>query len=68
MTYAKAIVAALTAGLGTLSSALADGTITPGEWVAIVVTTLAGAGLTAWIPNKTAPAAPAGDQTVQPYH
>lgn len=51
--YAKAIAAALVAGGGTLSTALADDNITSGEWLAIVLAVLAAAGITAWVPNKT---------------
>lgn len=51
--YAKAITAAVVAGAGTLSTALADDNITSGEWLAVVLAVLAAAGITAWVPNKT---------------
>lgn len=50
MTIAKALVAALIAGLGALSTALPDG-ITAQEWVTIVIATLLGLGVTYAVPN-----------------
>ena len=52
MEYAKAVAAAVAGGLGTLGTALADGTVTPAEWVAVALATLAASGLVAVIPNK----------------
>lgn len=52
MTYAKALAAALAGGLGALGTALADGAVTPAEWVAVALATLVASGLVARVPNK----------------
>lgn len=52
--YAKAVVAGATAGLTTLGGALADGHVSPGEWIAVAVAVLGGLGLTALVPNAKA--------------
>lgn len=44
-TYAKAIVALITAGLGALSLALADGHIDTTEWVAIATAVVVALGV-----------------------
>lgn len=49
--YAKAIVAAASAGAGTLFQAMADNVILPGEWVTIGLAVLAALGITAAVPN-----------------
>lgn len=52
--YWKAAVAAITAGTGTLGTALADDTITAAEgWVALTAV-LAALGFTWAVPNRTA--------------
>lgn len=50
--YAKAIVAALTAGLGALGTAWADDVITNQEWIGVAVATLAALGVVFAVPNK----------------
>jgi hypothetical protein len=50
---AKAIVGAVTAGLGALGVALADSQITATEWVVIAVATVGALGLVWGVPNKT---------------
>jgi hypothetical protein len=65
--YAKAIVAALVAGLGSLYQAL-DGNpsvVTGQEWVAVAMTTLAGLAAVFGVPNKD-PKAEHQDESVQP--
>jgi len=52
--YAKAIVAAVVAGAGSLSTALADDTITTAEGWAAGVVALAALGFTWGVPNKPA--------------
>ncbi|MEO3856257.1 hypothetical protein [Acrocarpospora sp. B8E8] len=49
--YAKAIVAALTAGCGALATAVADNVVTPSEWFIVLGAALAGMGVTAVVPN-----------------
>lgn len=49
--YAKAIVAAFTAGAGALFQAVGDNVITPGEWVTITLAVLASLGIVAAVPN-----------------
>jgi hypothetical protein len=51
--YAKAIVAAVVAGGGVLSTALIDDKVTASEWVAVGLAFLAGLGITYAIPNRT---------------
>ena len=65
--YAKAIVAAIVAGLGSLYQAL-DGdpsNVTSQEWVAVAMTTLAGLAVVFGTPNKD-PEAEHQDESVQP--
>lgn len=52
--YAKAIVAALVAGGGTLGTALADNHVTYGEWLGVALAVLAALGITAAVPNQGA--------------
>jgi hypothetical protein len=52
--YAKAIVAALIAGLTTLGGALSDGHVSTGEWIAVAIAVLGGLGFTAAVPNRQA--------------
>lgn len=52
--YAKALVAALTAGLGALGTAWADDVITNQEWIGVAVATLAALGVVFAVPNKQA--------------
>jgi hypothetical protein len=52
--YAKAVVGGLAAGVAALTPALADGTVSAGEWVTIAIAVLGGAGLIAVVPNKAA--------------
>lgn len=52
MAYAKALTAALTAGVGALGTALADGTVTGPEWAGVVVAALAALGATYAVPNS----------------
>jgi peptidoglycan/LPS O-acetylase OafA/YrhL len=50
--YAKAIVGALGAGLAALGVALADNTVTAGEWVTVAVATVGALGLVYAVPNR----------------
>lgn len=50
--YAKAIAGALSAGAGTLATALSDGTVTATEGVTIVLSVLAALGIVWRIPNR----------------
>lgn len=52
--YAKALVAAVVAGGGTLQVALADDKVTAAEWVAVGLAVLAALGVTYVVPNKPA--------------
>lgn len=52
--YAKAIVGALTAGLGALGTALADDRVTNLEWVSVAGAVVAALALVWAVPNKTA--------------
>ncbi|MFD5697430.1 hypothetical protein [Streptomyces lasiicapitis] len=56
--YAKAIVAALAAGAGTLAAAAADDTVTAAEGWAALIAVLAALGFTWAVPNK--PGTPGG--------
>ena len=59
MTYAKAVVAAVLAGLAALGTALADGHVTGVEWTIVAAAALTALGTVWGIPNKTAaPSAP----------
>lgn len=51
--YAKAIVAAVAAGAGSLGTALADDSVTSSEWLVVALAVLAALGVTARVPNKT---------------
>lgn len=58
--YAKAIVGALVAGLGSLQVALVDNVVTHTEWITVASTTLAALGLVWGVQNKVdEPAVPA---------
>lgn len=61
--YAKGIIATGVAFLGSLGTALADGTVTPLEWVGIASTTLVAAGAVIGVANKQ----PATEQTSAGY-
>ena len=52
--YAKAVVAALLAGLGALGTALVDNQVSPAEWVGVAGAALAALGLVYAVPNKPA--------------
>lgn len=52
--YAKAVVALLTAALGALLTALADGHVTATEWVIAALAGLAGLGAVWATPNAPA--------------
>lgn len=64
--YAKALVGALTAGLGAYATALDDG-ITTQEWVTVAIAALAGGGFVFGVPNKD-PEAQHQAESVQPPH
>jgi threonine/homoserine efflux transporter RhtA len=49
--YAKSIVAAVTAGGAALGTALADDTVTTGEWVGVALAVLGALGITYVVPN-----------------
>jgi hypothetical protein len=51
--YAKAIVAAIVAGSGSLSLALDDGVVTAGEGLAVALAVLGALGITAAVPNAS---------------
>jgi hypothetical protein len=53
--YWKAIVAAVVAGVGAISTALADDTITAAEGWATLIAVLGALGFTWAVPNKPAP-------------
>ncbi len=53
--YAKAIVAAVMAGLGALGTALADGSVTATEWVVVASSVFAALALVWGVPNAPAP-------------
>ena len=54
--YAKAIIAALVAGLGSLQVASADGHVTTAEWIQVASVTVAALGLVWGVPNAPTPA------------
>lgn len=56
LVYAKAIVSALIAGLTALGTALLDGRITAGEWVAVTLAFFAALSATYATPNRKAKA------------
>ena len=51
--YAKAIIAALIAGLGSVQVANADGKITMSEWIQVASVTLAALGFVWGVPNAS---------------
>ncbi|MFF0139651.1 hypothetical protein ACFYRN_24760 [Streptomyces sp. NPDC005227] len=51
--YAKAIVAAVVAGSGSLATALNDGTVTTAEGVTALLAVLGALGITWAVPNRT---------------
>jgi hypothetical protein len=57
--YAKAIVAAATAGLGALATALADGKLTAVEIVGVIAVAVVAGGAVFTVPNA-APSVPPG--------
>lgn len=63
--YAKAIVGALIAGLGSLQQSLDNDTVTAQEWTGVAIATLSGLALVWAIPNKD-PDAEHQDESVQP--
>lgn len=63
--YAKAIVAALVAGLGSLYQALDNGNVAAQEWVAVALATLAALGAVYGVPNRD-PEGERQDESVQP--
>lgn len=52
MEYAKAFASALAAALASVGTALADGVVSPTEWVAAALAALAALGFVAVVPNK----------------
>lgn len=50
--YAKALIGALVAGLGTLATALADDGIEAAEWVWVAIAFLTALGAVASVPNR----------------
>lgn len=50
--YAKAVVGGVVAALGAAGTALADGAISPVEWIAVALAAIAGTGFVYAIPNK----------------
>lgn len=52
--YAKAVVAALVAGLGALQFALKDNTVSTTEWIQVGSTTVAALGLVWGVQNSPA--------------
>jgi hypothetical protein len=64
MRYAKFIVAALTAGLIALQTAITDDRITTSEWVTIALAVLGAIGVVI-VPNKTDAEQPGGRYTTR---
>lgn len=56
MKIAKALVAALTAGLGSLATALADNAVSAEEWSTIALTAVVALGAVWGVPNRQAAA------------
>ncbi|MFC7817544.1 hypothetical protein ACFUTR_23220 [Streptomyces sp. NPDC057367] len=50
--YAKAVVAAVTAGSAALGTAVQDGAVDSGEWVTVGLAVLAALGVTWAVPNR----------------
>jgi hypothetical protein len=57
--YAKAIIAALIAGLGILGEGLTDGSLSGQEWIAAAVAALVALGGVYLVPNRAAAEKPA---------
>ncbi|WAZ20151.1 hypothetical protein STRCI_001250 [Streptomyces cinnabarinus] len=53
--YAKAVVAAIMAGAGSLGTAMQDGVVTQGEGVTAVLLTLGALGVVWKVPNRQEP-------------
>jgi hypothetical protein len=53
--YAKAVAGAAVAGLSAYGTALADGTVTSGEWVGVALAAVAAGAAVFGVPNKPAP-------------
>ncbi|MET9339291.1 hypothetical protein [Nonomuraea sp. NPDC003804] len=49
--YSKAIVAAVSAGTGTLVTAMSDDVIVTGEWVTVALAVIGALGITYAVPN-----------------
>lgn len=49
--YAKSIVAAVVAGSTSLGTALADDTVTSGEWLGVALAVFGALGIVAAVPN-----------------
>lgn len=56
--YAKALWGALVAGLGALSTAITDGSVTTAEWVTIASAAVIALGVIWGVPNKSPLAKP----------
>lgn len=65
--YAKALIGALVAGLGSLQQALDDGYVTAQEGTGVAIAFLSGLALVWAVPNKD-PNADHQDESVQPPH
>jgi hypothetical protein len=52
--YAKALVGGVVSSLTALGVSLADGVVTPVEWIAVVLAFIAGSGFVYAVPNSTA--------------
>ncbi|MFF8537346.1 hypothetical protein ACF07B_36170 [Streptomyces sp. NPDC015532] len=61
--YAKAIVAAVVAGSGTLAAALNDGTVTATEAFTVDLAVLGAPGITLALPNRQVPPSSGGPST-----
>jgi hypothetical protein len=51
--YAKAVVGGLAAGIATLTPLASAGPLTLTDWLGVLAAVLGGAGLVAFVPNKT---------------
>lgn len=56
--YAKAIIGSLIAGLSTLSADLADGSLSPIEWVGVAIAALVALGAIWGVPDGRKPPTP----------
>lgn len=54
MKYAKSIAAAVAAGAGALVTALADDSVTSGEWVVVALAVAGALGVVYTVPNRPA--------------